>query len=107
MSGSVEDVVRLFAVLNEFFVSKHTLELSILDEGEVLLSLFVANSLRSSSDGVFASENVAILFKDKIDKSFLTNTGRSDKDQRLVLQRSRVEGMEVLLTVDKNVVLKQ
>ena len=107
MAGSIETTLLFFTVLNEFFVAKHTVELSDFDKVEVLLGLLIAFSLGSRRVRVLASEDIAILFKDEVNESSLTNTGWSNKNQRLVLQWSRIERVEVLFTIDKNVVLKQ
>ncbi len=50
-------------------------------------------------------KDVTVLLNDEVDQRTLANAARSDQDQRFVLQRCRVERMEVFLAVDENIVL--
>ena len=102
---AVKSSLKLFSVLNEFFVRHHLLELSYTNEVEVTgLGVFTGAQL-ASSGAAFAFEEFAIGVQHRIDQSFLSDARRTHNDEGLALEGSGVERVEVLFGIHKNVVL--
>ena len=102
---AIEAAFRLLPMLNELPVGDHALEVGRGDEVEILLSLLVAFADRSRRVTLLPIKDVAILFQHEVDQGALADARRPNQDQRLVLLRCRVEWVEVLLGVDKDIVL--
>lgn len=94
-------------ILNKFLCCYFPLELCLADEVKILRSLFIAWSPLARCVRLLSIEDVAILGENQINEREFANARRTHEDQRLILERCRVEGMEVLFREDKNVVLTQ
>ena len=104
--GAIEAARRLFSALNELFAGYHSLEFDLICETEVFRSLLVVLSDRSGGNRDLSIKDVSIFLKNKVNESALANTRWTHQNQRFHLQRSWVERMEVLLGIDKNVILQ-
>ena len=82
---SVEASGRAFPTLHELFVRNHSLELIDTDKVEVLFGFLIVLPHGSGRKGLFASKNIAIVFKDEVDKGALSNTRGAHQDKWLVL----------------------
>lgn len=103
----IPDATALFAlsILNECIVVRHFDELSLTHEDEVLLRFFVVFTHGTRRVRLLACENVTEVGEDHVDEGTLAHAGGTHEDERLVLLWLRVKWMEVLFSVDENIIL--
>ena len=69
------------------------------------MGLFIVFPYGTGRVGQFSGENVTVLNKNKIDKGAFPDTGRSDQNQRLVLEWCWIERVEILLRIYEDIIL--
>ena len=104
MSCTIPGTLQSLSSLDELLLRQHFFKFSFRDKLEALLKLFIRSNL-TCSDTDLAFEQVAILFDHRRDQRVFAHTRGTHHDEWLVLQRRRVKGMEILLSVHKHVVL--
>ena len=101
---AIEAALGALTVLNELVVLDHALELSRLDESEVLLTLLIVGPHGSGRHTSLPVKDVAVLLEHVVNQSALADARGTNQDQWLILLRSRIERVEVLLGVHEDVV---
>ena len=103
--GSIEASRGAFPAFHELFVRSHSFELLDTDKVEVVFGFLIVFPDGSGRVGLFACKDIAIVFKDEVDKGALTDTRWANQDKWFVLQRSWIEWVEVFLAEYEHVVL--
>ena len=103
MGRPIHRSVEFFSVLKELTRFNHPLKVSSADEVEA--THILSFSRFTSGYRLFLFKQVSILLKYRLQKCLLANSRWSYQNKRLVLKRGRVERVEVLLCVDKDVIL--
>jgi hypothetical protein len=103
---TVPAALTLLSTLDELTRLPHALELGDRHEVEVFLRFLVVRPDRPRRVRLLSVEDVPILLEDQIDQCSLADARGTHQNQRLVLERRRVERVKVLLRVHENIVLR-
>ena len=102
---AIVSTLRSLTVFNELSVRSHSHELILRNEVEILDGFLVVRSIVPSCIRLLTVENVTVLLKDEVNQGTFSDTRRSYKDQWLIFERCRIEWVEVLLSIDEDIVL--
>ena len=104
VAGAVTVAVQLLLVLDELVRVHHLLEGVVVNEVKILLALLDGLAV-ASRVALLLLEEVAPLFEGLRDQGVLANARGPYQNEGLVLEGSRVEGVEVLLRIHVDIVL--
>lgn len=95
-------------LLNEFFVLSHLFKFLLRYKVESTLFIFgFVGSLIAGCVRLLLLKESAVLIEDGLDQSIFADAGGAHDDQRFVLKWLGVKWVEVLLRVNKNIVLNK